>query len=261
MGYRISSARIRNCGQKQYCVFLFVVVVLIVLDVLFTYFRLLPHPQIERFCNMAREDGVGTFVAVIQFFLVAQTAFLLAIAAGNGPASRRRRIAWFGVSAFFCFLSFDDASLFHERVGSVISRIAQNSTSQAQSLSGVLDWYPSYAWQLSMGPLYILVGLSLLFFFWREAAHWPIQRLILIGFSCFGFAFILDFLEGIEGLDRSIARSLEVQTYTIRHLSKVVEESLELVGTSHFLFSFWQILAVRVHAVDIELSEGSATTK
>jgi hypothetical protein len=248
---QILGTNIAHIGRLLFSFFLYTVLLLVVLDVVFAYFRLSPYSQVQRFCNLAREDGVGTYFSVIQTFIVGQTALALAFCARVEKASTMNSYAWLAVGSFFFLLSLDDGSLLHERIGSVISIVAANNLAEQNAFTRTVEAYPSYLWQLSIGPVYLLIGFAVVYFLLREATSYQIRLIVLTGVFCIGTAFVLDFIEGAEWLHSRVAETLGVTRYTVRHFSKVLEESLELLGVSHFLLAFWQMLAARIEKIQI----------
>lgn len=253
---RVPSVKIGIWARRLFYAFVGTTVLLIILDVCFTYFRLLDFPQIQRFCNLAREDGVGTYVSVIQFFLIGQVALALGLCQRLRMPHGARAWGWFATAAFFFFLSLDDASLVHERIGSIAKILAKrgDGTRSAEILQSALSAYPSYAWQLTIGPVYLLAGIVLLRFLWKESPSFTAFRIVLTAFALLAVAQGLDFIEGIEGGHRAIENYFSASRYTVRHFFKVVEESLELVAASHFLLGFLYYLESRIYALQFEFA-------
>jgi hypothetical protein len=71
--------------------------------------------------------------------------------------------------------------------------------------------------------------------------------------ACWVVAVGLDAVEGVEGLFARWARSLGWRTYRVSHAWKVVEEVLEMVGTTLFGQAFLRYLAHRADGLGIVL--------
>ena len=81
-----------------------------------------------------------------------------------------------------------------------------------------------------------------------------------VGLSCFGVAVGMDFLEGLDGIYESIAQSAGVDTYTVSHTSKVIEETLEMMGTTAFFYCFASQLATALSGSTVRFGPTTAST-
>ncbi|MBX2796350.1 MAG: hypothetical protein KTR31_01735, partial [Myxococcales bacterium] len=124
-------------------------------------------------------------------------------------------------------VSADDALGIHERAGPLLR----------DTLLGASEWFPSYSWQLVFGPPLALTALAMAAFLLRF-----LDRALLPWFfgamTLFAFAVGLDFVEGIDDAFEALADGIGVRTYTVSHLSKVLEETAELAATTTLLGTF-----------------------
>ena len=229
---------------------------LVLLDAFINYGRLVPLSPVRRLFNIAREDSLATWFASVQTLAVGLTAALLAAAARRTDASRFRRAGWTIVAVFFLFMAADDAAEIHERMGSAFKAAVAPAVEGAAGSSvgqALLDAYPSYPWQLVVGPLFAAVGVFMLVFFWKAFPGRRARIMLGSAFALYAFALGLDFVEGIDGVHARLAEAWGCRTYTVRHFSKSAEEFLEMLGTTFFLVSFLRRFCETCRSVRVEL--------
>ena len=91
------------------------------------------------------------------------------------------------------------------------------------------------------GPFFMAMGIFLLWFLWKELSSKRLWYWFLVGISLYVIAVGLDFVEGLDvGFykDAGIAGFFSTEDYRIRHMSKTLEEFLEMLGTTIFLTIF-----------------------
>ena len=196
------------------------------LDVLFYFLELLPSELLRRSFDIAREESLGTWVSISLSLLTGLTAGAvcahLTIRGALKPA-----IGWAIVALFFVYVTFDDAAKFHERLGTAVRLKYEYWTD-----SSLESWFPSWGWQLFVAPLFVGMGIYLLYFLWTAVSS-SLRLLLIAGFGLFGIAVAMDFVEGILFLDGDKAL----------HLMRLVEEMLEMFGTTVFLYVFLSTLS------------------
>jgi hypothetical protein len=158
---------------------------------------------------MHDEHGISTWVTVQLNALVGLTAVFL----GLRGATR----AWYLIAALFLYLSVDDATMFHERVGWFVeARIGHGF---------------SYRWVQVMGPLLAAAGLASFAFLWHQArAVGGCRGRLWIGYSMLALAL------GLEVLERGLSKSaLAWRGFSIDKYLIPIEESLELLAPALIL--------------------------
>lgn len=211
-------------------------VVLVLLDGFFNYGRLTDLRPIQRLCNLAREDGIGTWFSALQALLVAAAAWLVRARLRAEGGSGRRVAGWTVIALGFAWLATDDAASIHERIGSAFEKLVASPEGSAVSAGGrLLELFPSYPWQVVVGPVFAALGLFLLVFWARELKGWRERAWVAAGLCCYVVAVGLDFLEGLAGGQDGLVAAFGVRPYTVRHWLKVLEEFLEMFGTTCFL--------------------------
>ncbi|MEE8306691.1 MAG: hypothetical protein V3R81_05455, partial [Gammaproteobacteria bacterium] len=78
---------------------------------------------VRRLFNITREDGIASWFAIIQTWMLGLTAALLyaVVKAKDGAVSSR--VGWAILAIFFLYMAFDDGTQFHERIGSWVKAI------------------------------------------------------------------------------------------------------------------------------------------
>lgn len=215
---------------------------------------LLPYYDLSLLFDAAREDGIGSWVAVTQSAFVALTAGLLAVLARKGNAPAWVWWGWAFTASLFAYVSVDDGTRLHERIGGVAG--------EWQLAGGSLGLeYPSYLWQLLVGPFFAVAGIVLVTFLWRECPGTRARVTTLGGAALLGVAIGLDVLEGLDAshpLNAIAALSahpaataiaspaLQSDPYeTVTHLVQILEEGLEIVGVA----LLWDVVLDRWRAI------------
>ena len=124
----------------------------------------------------------------------------------------------------------------------------------AASERGLGAAFPSYYWQLVLGPAFAGSGLFMAAFLWREFQGSDLWRLVGGAFALLGTAVAFDFVDGLPdghpldliGRVGSMARVEAVAEAWFRlsgpavvlHLSRIVEESLEMVAMTLLWVAF-----------------------
>jgi len=206
---------------------------LVWLDVAVTYYEAIAHPAVQDLCNMVIEDSLSNWFSSVQALLVGLVVFLLSarVGAEGAPSSRARARAWAWVAAFFVFLALDDGTGLHEAIGTWFE--------DTRGIGG----FPSYAWQILFVPPLGAWGLFVLLWSRREMTRRGWLQ-VLLGVVCFVAAVGIDFVEGMETPYDAITRRLLLHEDTIPHFSGVLEEFVEMFGTTLLLRAYLETLLV-----------------
>lgn len=146
---------------------------------------------------------------------------------------------WLALAAGVSYLALDDGTMLHERVGSAFA-------ASAASESGLGGAFPSYYWQLVLGPVFAAGGLFMAVFLWREFRAPRLRAFVVGAFALLATAVALDFVDGLgEGhplnVYAQLADGLDLTRWTVPmlglsgldavvHVSRAVEESLEMAA-------------------------------
>jgi len=181
---------------------------------------------VRRYFNPASEASLASWVATTQTLLFALTLWLVFWTARIREPGRAR--GWFVLATGFTYLSLDDGAMVHERVATIV-----NATADAIAPAGLVERFPSYTWQFVFLPLLGMLAAFVVIFLWGTLRRPSLRASMLAGLMCLGLAVGLDYLEGLHRVEESEA---------YRHLSKVAEETIEMLG----IFLLW--ISVLAHA-------------
>jgi hypothetical protein len=198
----------------------------------FLFFRgWFPSQIVARSFDISREESVGTWLSSnIALFtgLFAAAVFMHS----RKHDSRAIALGWVLMALFFLYISVDDAAKLHERLGTAV-RVKYEKIADVSLDS----WFPSWGWQIFIAPIFIAYGSYLLWFLWQAVAA-ANRGWVLLAFCCFGMAVSLDFVEGMD--------LVWLQNEDAVHLLQLTEETLEMLGTTAFLFVVMLSLNERV---------------
>lgn len=211
----------------------------VVLDVWLHLGGGIASPDLAGWFNAASERGLGSWLSVTQTALVAATLWAVAAVVRQSGAGRARVAGWAALAACMSYLALDDGTGLHERVGTAFA-------ASAASGHGVGASFPSYYWQLVLGPAFGAMGLFMGAFLWREFRGTGLWRLVAGAFALLAAAVGLDFVDGLPDghpldlygrLGTVPAVVLQAGAWfrmpgpdAVVHLSRIVEESLEMAA-------------------------------
>lgn len=207
------------------------VVLVAAADFFLFFLEWFPSRIVARSFDISREESVGTWLSSNIALLVGLFAAAVFL---HSRKHDPRAIAWGWalVALFFLYVSIDDAAKLHERLGTAI-RVKYEATTDT-----TLDtWFPSWGWQIFVAPVFVAYGCYMLWFLWRavEPAN---HRWVLLAFGLFGVAVLLDFVEGME--------LAWLEGDDALHLLQLTEETLEMLGTTAFLYVMMSSLDKRI---------------
>jgi len=233
---------------------------ILVADLSLNYYRLLDIGPIKRFFNITREDGIANFFSA--FVLVANgvTLFLLYWFTKVAQKSKKVVYGWLALALFFTFMGIDDATKFHERVGSTAKILLAGGDSQqaqpsqqiqssetsvtapdnATDDASVFEKFQSYPWQVIFGPFFGAMGLFVLYFLWSQLPGKHSRILFVSALTFYVVAVGLDYIEGLgtSPYERVTIMLGEKSPAKVVHLGKAVEETLENLGHIFFLVCY-----------------------
>ncbi len=228
-----------------WCLFGFELLI-VFLDVFVSHYEWSSVGAIRRMVNITREDSLSNWFSSLQAIAVGSTVWLTAFAVRNqkeGTYYKKKFYCWAGIGLFFVYMGIDDAIKFHERVGTTFKVLLfeTDDTSGSGILGSIYEFFPSYTWQLVFGPFFVSVGLFIVWYLWKELYSKKLWALFLVGICLYAIAVMLDFVEGLYNEpyeEMGIAGFFSTTNSRIRHMSKALEEFLEMLGTTIFLTVF-----------------------
>jgi hypothetical protein len=182
--------------------------------------------------NTALENSFGTWFSVVQNFVVALTALILSLHHKFKTGRWLRFFCWLVIAVFFAYVSLDDHLVLHERVGG--------------SMPVLLEWFfgkkigalPTYGWIFLFGPLFGAFGLFMLVFLLVELRNARQRVMLLAALSFWGAAVLLDAWDGTSTPYGWLSRVSGLKEVALRHISMLIEEMLEMLGSTIFLYLF-----------------------
>ncbi len=201
-----------------------------ILDLVINHQRGSEIRAIRRIFNTAREGSLPSWFGVMQTFVIGMIALMNFILVSKIDASVRRRIGWLLLAIAFVYMSADDDAKIHERLGTASRSFG--------FMSGALQAYPSYAWQVVVGPLFVSLGLFILIFLWNELTTPLARYAVVVALGCLAFAVFLDYVEGLEDGYVLLLDNTDWSKRSVEHFSKSIEEVMEMFGMTIFLVVF-----------------------
>jgi len=208
-------------------------IVFVLGDAIINVERLIDSGPVRRFFNIAREDGVASWFAVIQTWMLGLTAALLYFVARAKKTNSLRRVGWAVLALFFLYMALDDGTQFHERVGSWVKAAVLGDDVESRAIG----FFPSYTWQLIFLPIFGSFGLFMLWFLNRELTTNQAKVLVVLALGLLVLAVVADFFEGVDKghpLDfySALAEVFDTSLGRVRHFAKSFEETLEMLSMS-----------------------------
>lgn len=233
-------------------------ITLVVLDATVNFARWSPYGSLRRLTNVAREDGFNTWISSVQLALVGVVLYFIRLRARQLGSRPRVVLGWGLLAAFFVYMGIDDGAAVHERVGTAVKQAMAGGKNEGP---GMLDAFPTYTWQLVFAPVFGSLALLLLWFMKNELRPRAARVRVALGLACFVAAVGLDFLEGMDGLHDRMAVTLAISERAMSHFSKVLEEFLELFGTTLFLAGFTTHLLTILDGLSLTFRDTLRDTK
>ena len=218
-------------------------VFLVILDLFINYGQVTTISAIRNLSNIAREDSLASWFSSTQTLLVGLTVLLIALLHQQSKSPRIVTIGWFAVSLFFFYLAVDDGAEVHERLGTAFTLMSENQSDNTSLLYSAIHVFPSYTWQLLFLPILSFLTLTLLIFLAFQFRNSRLMALIIFALLCLVIAVGLDFIEGLAenhpwNIHSRIRENLVLDKYTVSHMSKSLEEFLEMLGFTFFWVAF-----------------------
>jgi len=246
------NVKISNVARKIFILCILVEVLLLAADILFNYLDIFNELYIRRIWNIARELSIPSWFSSTQTQLMGLTVLLIGVvqkSLDKNVLHPRPYISWVIAGVFFIWIGIDDAAEIHEKLGTAISNINNSGTEQVHQ-------HLSFSWHTYLAPIFILFGLYLTYFFWREMSPHQLFRYVFIGFGCWVTSQIIDFGEGLADINdmyTAIQTYLgSSSTYLVPHSFKVVEEMLEMVGTTFLWVGFLHYLGIKLEGKQVQ---------
>jgi hypothetical protein len=213
---------------------------LVLLDGTINYAEWVSAPSIQRLFNIAREDSLANFLGSIETLVVAGVVWLIFVHARRTATPPRLVVGWGVLAATFTYIGIDDGAQIHERVGSAVASTP--------------DFFGSYTWQIVFVPIFAAAAVLGALVVWHDVPGRSPRALLAAGVLCYIGGVALDYVEGEDDTLSNLAEDWGLGEYTVTHYSKVIEESLEWLGSTLFLVVFLAHLMRRVDRIGVSFS-------
>jgi hypothetical protein len=274
---QVTAIATRPLVRRIFAACLLIELLLVVLDYVLNYADVLDQISVRRIWNVAREGSIPSWFSSTQAVAVGIAALAIGQVERLRGSELAPRAGWALVGLWFIYLGVDDAAEIHERMGGFLKSLIAEDPAERPALVRFLASLPSYSWQSFIAPFYgAVLILSVTFAAWFLGPH-RLVRYLVGGFALFVISQGIDFIEGLEtfehvvfldgllgieffaGLEdadafyQALADRLEVKLYLVEHTFKVVEELLEMLGTTLFLVGFLSYLSIRSAGLTLRL--------
>ena len=198
-----------------------------------TYSHAIPS-KIRVLFDITLEANIPTWYSSVIALFVGLTGFLI-VQHYYGLKQTSKIIIWSIISLFFIYMSMDDTSQLHERIATAWANYANSSNGTLSStLAGNFE---SYYWQLLFLPIFGLIGFVMLYVIKTEFKNSLAKKLFIAGLCCFVLAVALDYIDGVDRYYDFIIQNTSIQFKALEHLSRAVEEMIEMIGLGFILTS------------------------
>lgn len=226
--------------ETVFAILVAIEIVLLLIDVLMSCCGFIEHGKLSVLFDITLEANIPTWFSSTQAVVTGLVALILA-RSRKQTAQRKQAIAWYLVGAFFIYLGIDDAAQIHERVSTFI-----NDTMSKESeglIASILKYFPSYHWQIFFLPVFVIVGVYMMFTLYGELRQHQALLVFIIAMACYAVAVALDYIDGVSAYYNFILSHIQISFDELEHISRAIEEFLEMLGTTFFMMSFLLILS------------------
>ena len=211
------------------------------------YWRSSFPPLVISFFNLSSSGSIGTFAATL-LYVLAGGCFLVLSSPPEGedfPLFRKRRLYWLGM--IFCFLSLDEATGLHERLGIMFGKLTARGAGMGLPEWEFLSRLPVSGWHFVYGPLIGAMAVLLLWIVWKDIESSVPRRLLVATFCCYLASVGIGFAEKLFSVEKPV---LDMMQATLEdrlhpHGMHVIEETLKLTGTATALLCSVALLSSR----------------
>ena len=254
--------RPNNIVSKIFWGFLGFELLIVFLDIFVNHYEWSSIGAIRRMVNITREDSLSNWFSSIQLIIVGGITCIIAITVKRKAEINQKAkkfYCWLGIAFFFIYMGIDDAIKFHERIGTAFRTMIERSDLSSDTpgiISNIFYKYPSYSWQFVFGPIFFATAVFILWFIFRELSLRKQKYLFLIAIGLYVFAVGMDFVEGLEinPYFDAVADFFSTGVERVTHMSKAIEEFLEMFGTTIILTLFLKKLFSMFDTMEIKIT-------
>lgn len=238
-------------------------VLLFVGDIVFNMMNTIQLSAVRGFFNTANESGLASWVAITQTWMVGLTCALICWVTFATNSQRWQKWGWSITALFFMYMAMDDGAKFHERVGSAVKILVHDANPGSDP--NMIGFFPSYGWLLVFVPIFATFGLFLLWFLNRVLTSSREKLKVVLAIGLLVTAVLIDFVEGLEPDHALNAHTWISQAWgfhfdDVRHYSKSLEETMEMLAMTLLWVVFLRHLTVTAPQIDIRFNRQSDAT-
>jgi hypothetical protein len=182
--------------------------------------------------NAALENSFGTWFSIVQNFSVAVAALVIALHYRFRSIQRFKFFGWLLITLFFAYISLDDHLVLHERMGGSMPVFVSWLTGKK------IVNLPTYGWIFLFGPLFGAFGIFFLIFLYTQLGRWRYKLILIAALSLWVMAVLMDAWDGTSEPYNWVEKTTGFGEASLRHTSMLVEEILEMLGSTAFLYLF-----------------------
>lgn len=178
------------------------VFIFVSLDLLLSFTTCIPVIELQKIFDITQESSVGTWFFAVLSFASALTLLPVYLIARAEHRPKQETAGWLILILFFVYMSMDECAWIHERSGDFLERMV-DAEALPLGLSRMVVKFPTFYWQLIMGPIFVAMGLFMLYFLWQRFHIAALRKYIILSLIGLGMAMFIDF---VEGMGRGIKR-------------------------------------------------------
>lgn len=191
--------------------------------------------KLGRLIDITSEGNLPTLFSSLLAIMAGITAFVISLQY-HFETSRKNKLSWLLIAGFFIYLGVDDSSQIHESLATVFTNNLKTEPNAGWLATSFLS-FKSYYWQVMFLPFFALFGLYMLAYLKSEFNNTKIFKMFFFGIVCYVVAVTLDYVDGMpQYYDLLLSESITFGE--LQHLSRSLEEYIEMVGSSLILISF-----------------------
>lgn len=225
--------------ENLFAILVSIEVILLLIDSLVSCCGFVSHSKLQDLLDITLEANIPTWFSSTQAIMTGLVAIL--IARIRSPDDRKKALGWYLTGAFFVYLGIDDAAQIHERVSTFMNDVIKNADDETL-LSGVLKIFPSYHWQIFFLPVFAIIGVLMMGFIFFELRGKKALPVFIAAMACYVVAVGLDYVDGVSQYYDFVLQYTSISFDELEHISRAIEEFLEMLGTTLFMMSFLLVL-------------------
>ncbi|EKD26629.1 MAG: hypothetical protein ACD_79C01091G0005 [uncultured bacterium] len=210
----------------------------------FCYFILkLSGTSISKVISVSCETSIANWFSSVQFLLIG-LIFIFVSLIKHKDEGLKKSFMWILFGLFFLYFSVDDGAGIHEQISLDLRKYIQSflESKKYSGISNLLNRFPSYAWQLILGPVFLVMGYLIFIFFWNKLKTVKIKLMFLSSILFLILAEVMDFIEGLNESFLTFVKQYTDNTTSVIHLIMVFEEFLEMFAITLFFITCLKIL-------------------